>query len=362
MEIFEEDIKLKLNKLLNKKSFYNPQMKIVRNLNIEIYKNFAKENYKFLDLLASIGANSIRIKKSIPYLEVYSNDVSREAIEYLKLNAKINDVKINILNENAKNLKCKLNEKFNIIDIDPFGSPISFFPYILDFLSKETLLSLTATDIATLAGKYSDKCLMRYGIFCYENDMEREIAIRNLISETINFFSAFEYISNVVFSFSEKHFAKVYIILKKSSIKKIEKNLRENINFISFCKACLNKKIGIHEKCEICNEKFSHFGPTYIGKLFDEKYIEKSIKNVENPEVRKIFEKALNDIAEDYTIPPISFNTHLLAKKLKTNVKSINFLIQKLKEKNLKASKSYLDSKSIRTSYFEELIKIFKNS
>ncbi|MEM5830543.1 MAG: hypothetical protein QXL82_03485 [Candidatus Aenigmatarchaeota archaeon] len=360
MEIVEENIKLLLEKPLYKKAFYNPQMKIVRNLNIEIYKNYAKNNYKFLDLLASIGANSIRVKKSIPNLEVYSNDISKEAISLLEKNAEINNVKINIFNENAKYLKCKLKEKFNIIDIDPFGSPIKFFPYIIDFLSKETLLSLTATDLGTLYGKYSDACLSRYGIFSIDNDMKNEIALRNLISYSVRYFSAFNFSFNVIFSYSEKHFAKVYILLKKSSKKRIHRKIRENMGFISFCPKCLYKSTNIEKKCVFCNSDLEIIGPTYIGKLFDENFISNAIKNAEYLDVKKIFEKSLKDYAKDYSLPPTTFNTHLLAKNLKTNVKSIENLINSLKEIGVKASKSYLDSKSIRTEDFKSLIEIFK--
>ncbi|MEM5827942.1 MAG: hypothetical protein QW197_00315 [Candidatus Aenigmatarchaeota archaeon] len=360
MEIIEENVKLLIEKPLYKKAFYNPQMKIVRNLNIEIYKNYAREGYKFLDLLASIGANSIRVKKSLPFLEVYSNDVSKDAINLLKENTKINEVKINVFNENAKNLKCKLMEKFNIIDIDPFGSPIKFFPYVIDFLSKETLLSLTATDLGTLSGKYSDACLARYGIFCAENDMKNEIALRNLISYSIRYFSSFGFSFEIIFSYSEKHFAKTYILLRKTSKKKVQKKLKDNIGFISYCPQCLYKTLEIEKECKYCGSKMKIIGPTYLGKLFDEKFLSKAIKSVEHSDVKKIFEKSLNDFAEDYSLPPTTFNTHLIAKNLKTNVKSIEILIKSLNEIGIKASKSYLDSKSIRTKDFKSLIEIFK--
>lgn len=359
--MIEENIRILIENPLAKDAFYNPAMKIVRNLNVEIYKNYAKDGYKFLDLLASVGANSIRIKKDLPFIEVYANDVSKKAVELLKNNAKINEVQINILNYNAKNLHCYLKEKFEIIDIDPFGSPIKFFPYVLNFLSKKTLLSLTATDIATLSGRNSETCLMRYGIFCVKNDMEREIALRNLIHKTITFFSSFQYLPKIVFSYSDRHFAKVYLVLEKSSKKKIEKMLKENVGFISFCENCLNKKIGIHEKCEICNSSFKIIGPTYLGKLFDKNFVRKSLENTKYLDVKKIFTKALEDFSEDYTLPPISFNTHLIAKKFKKNVRSIEYLRNELKNLDIKASKSYLDPKSIRTFDYKSLREIFLN-
>lgn len=360
MEVKEEDAVFYLENILDKKAFYNPQMRIVRNLNIEIFKNYAKENYKLLDLLSSIGTNSIRIKKSLPFLEVFSNDISKKAVDYLKKNAKINKVKINIFNENAKNLKCVLNEKFEIIDIDPFGTPITFFPYIIDFLKKETLLSLTATDIATLSGKYSEKCLMRYGIYCCETDMERELAIRNLISKTITFFSSFNFSSNVLFSYSEKHFVKIYVLLKKHSKTKIQKELKNCLGFLSFCENCMNKKVGIYEKCEICNKNFFNIGVTYVGKLFDENFIKNAYENSKFKDVKKIFEKAMKDFCEDYTIPPITFNTHLFSKKFKKSPKSIESIVNYFRKQNLSASKSYLDGKSIRINNFKFFIENYE--
>lgn len=352
MIIEEEGIKLEIPKILEKIAFYNPQMKIVRSLNIEIYSAFNFKN--FLDLLASLGANSLRVKKELN-LEVFANDISKEAVELLKKNAELNNLKINIFNENAKFLHCKLKEKFDIIDIDPFGSPTKFLPYILNFLKKETLLSLTATDTATLSGKNPNTCLRRYGIFNVFSDMSKEISVRTLLTFVILFFSKYNYLAKPIFSYSEKHFVKVYVLLKKSGKRKIDEFLK-NVSAISFCKNCLNKKVGIYEKCN-CNNNFSHIFPIYIGKLYDEKIVEKVYLNSKYPYTKKIFEKALNDNASG-----LVFDTHTLAKKLKTSIPSINGIIEKLKEKGIEASKCYLSSTCIRTSSYEELVKIYKSS
>jgi len=349
MKIEEEGIILELPNLLYKKAFYNPQMKVVRSLNIEIYSAIYK-NAKFLDLLASIGANSLRIKKELNF-DVYANDISKEAIEYLRKNCEINKLEINIFNENAKFLDCKLKEKFDIIDIDPFGSPSKFLPYILNFLKKRTLLSLTATDIKTLA----ENPLKRYGIFCTETDVPREIAVRNLITFSLLFFSRYNYISFPIFSYSEKHFVKVYLLLEKTGKKKVENFVKSNIFALSFCKNCLNKKIGIYEKCE-CNSNFFHIFPFYIGKLFDENVVRKAYENSRYSYTKKIFERALKDFVEDYTVPATCYNTHLLAKKLKKRVLSIEEIC-----KNIKASKNYLFPTYVRTNEFEKLKNLFIN-
>lgn len=349
MLIKEGKAEFEIKDFLLKKEFYNPAMSIVRDLNVLITSIFSNKNSKYLDLLSSIGANSIRIAKEVG-IKVYANDISKDAIEKLKLNAQKNNVNIEILNFDAKCLFTNLKEKFDFIDIDPFGSPIYYLPFITKFLKKNSILSLTATDTATLFGLKPLTCLRRYGIFCNKNDFEREVGIRVLITSSFLLLSKYKILAIPIFAFSEKHFVKIYF--KIDFGKEKINNFLKNFGSISYCMNCLNKEIGIKEKC-VCGKEFNHIYPIFIKSYIDKNILEKIENELENRKYFQNYEKIKKTIEtlknEDLNVPWY-FDLHLVAKIYKTKCIAINEICEKLNKKGFYASKCFLNSKAIRTN------------
>ena len=82
---------------------------------INFIKEYFEEPIKVLDIGTGSGAIAISIKKEIDG-EVYATDISKEALEVAKENAKINEVDINFINTN---LYDGINEKFDVIVSNP---------------------------------------------------------------------------------------------------------------------------------------------------------------------------------------------------------------------------------------------------
>ena len=80
--------------------------------------NFIKEYFdkpKVLDIGTGSGAIAISIKKDIDSI-VYATDISKEALEVAKENAKRNNVDINFINTNIYD---GINEKFDVVISNP---------------------------------------------------------------------------------------------------------------------------------------------------------------------------------------------------------------------------------------------------
>ena len=107
--------------------FYNSNFIVNKNVLIPRFEteelvlntiNFIKEYFdkpKVLDIGTGSGAIAISIKKDIDS-EVYATDISKEAIEVAKENAKRNNVDVNFINTN---LYDGINEKFDVIVSNP---------------------------------------------------------------------------------------------------------------------------------------------------------------------------------------------------------------------------------------------------
>ena len=107
--------------------FYNSNFIVNKNVLIPRFEteelvlntiNFIKEYFnkpKVLDIGTGSGAIAISIKKEIDSI-VYATDISKEALEVAKENAKRNKVDINFINTN---LYDGINEKFDVIVSNP---------------------------------------------------------------------------------------------------------------------------------------------------------------------------------------------------------------------------------------------------
>ncbi|MDR2835131.1 MAG: peptide chain release factor N(5)-glutamine methyltransferase [Bacteroidales bacterium] len=87
------------------------------------YKN--KENYKILDICSGSGCIAIALKRNIPNSEVCAIDISSEALEICKKNAKFQNTEIKLAEYDIlSNKKFPFSEKFDIIISNP--------PYVLE--------------------------------------------------------------------------------------------------------------------------------------------------------------------------------------------------------------------------------------
>lgn len=59
--------------------------------------------------------------------------------------------------------KCKKEQRFDAIDLDPYGCPSKFLDSAVQAIKDGGLLLVTATDMAVLAGNSPETCYSKYG-------------------------------------------------------------------------------------------------------------------------------------------------------------------------------------------------------
>jgi len=74
------------------------------------------------------------------------------------------------------------NEKFHVIDLDPYGSAHPFVPSAIAAIQNGGLLCVTATDMAVLAGAYGEVCYTKYDAVPLKAPFIHEQAIRILLN------------------------------------------------------------------------------------------------------------------------------------------------------------------------------------
>jgi len=182
--------------------FYNPVQEFNRDLSTAVIQAHAAQNLDVmkhepgevcddgitvLEALAASGLRSIRFAKEIRGLKsIVANDWSKQATESIRRNAVHNKVEdmVTAHNGDASLLMYKhkqVKDRFNVIDLDPYGSPTPFLDSAVQAVSDGGLLCVTATDMAVLCGNSPETCYTKYGAIALKTRSCHEFALRILL-------------------------------------------------------------------------------------------------------------------------------------------------------------------------------------
>lgn len=344
--------------------FYNPKMELNRDISILAIQTFQKElsqRINVADVFGGSGIRGIRYKKEIDNIgNVAVNDINPLANEFTKINALHNNIDIKednfeIFSHEANNFLRMTRGEFDVVDIDPFGTPSFFVDSVAASIKRNSLLCLTATDTSALCGTYKAPCIRKYNAKPYKSEYCHENGIRILAGFTALTFAKYKKYIDIKLSHSTEHYMRIYMEIKKGS-KATDESL-ENIGYISHCKNCLNREFSYGlgsstiDRCPVCGEKMVHAGPMWLGKIEDKDFIKGMLGLLDvkelntKDEIRSLLEKCLNEAECN----PSSYDIHEISRCLKISAPKINKVMDDLKKKNYYAKRTHFSPTSIKT-------------
>jgi tRNA (guanine26-N2/guanine27-N2)-dimethyltransferase len=205
--------------------FYNPAMRLSRDLHVAFAKQFDFSGI-MLDGLAASGIRGMRLNLEAG-VNVEFCDSSRMATETIAENLKMNGIKSKIFNERVEDLL--QDRKYDWIDIDPFGTPAPYLEAALNGLNDGGILGVAATDTAVLCGAKPSICKKRYGAVSMRRVAAKEVGVRILLSGIHNIASGMGKGIEPLLCYSEGHHLRVFVRLgerKDIALKWITKDMR----------------------------------------------------------------------------------------------------------------------------------------
>jgi tRNA (guanine26-N2/guanine27-N2)-dimethyltransferase len=348
-------------------AFFNPSAKMSRDISILAYKAFVHDaNSKgrtFADAFCGLGARGVRVAVEIPEItEVHMNDINPYAIGLAKQSAELNFVtdKCNYsVNEVCKFLithSTRNQERFGLIDLDPFGSPARYVDCILRAIRDSGLISVTATDTAVLCGVYGNVCLRRYYGRPINNSYSNEIAVRLMASLLALTAARLEMTIYPLFAHNYLHYIRLYLKVKLSSSE--ANKVYDNLGYLGHCFKCGNRNI-LSEymknvPCNICGTNLRTGGQLWIKKLFDKDFIKKmigsAIQDDASDKAKQRVKNILYTCLNENDDIPYYFIVDEIASKLKTSPESVANIIGKLLAAGYKASTTSLSTRGVKTN------------
>ncbi len=337
--------------------FYNPAMRMNRDLSVVVIASFAKTNpeYTCLDALAASGIRGLRIANEV-CLNTTMSDWEDVSFELIKKNIELNNLSnCSAIKRNANVVM--LDNSFDIIDLDPFGSPSPFLDAACR--SAKRLLCITATDTAPLCGAHKKAGIRNYAAVPLKTEYYPEMGVRILMGAVARTLAKHDKAMIPLLSYASAHYVRLFAAVKKDI--KAADGCLENMGFVSHCFGCGAREwryglaVHIADKCPVCGHARSLAGPLWLGRLHDSDFCEELLEEIE----KRGFKEALKLIAtcRDELDIPMHYDYHRLCKSLGITAMPTDELILALRERGFQASRTHFSGISFKTDAVVEEIK-----
>jgi len=148
-----------------------------------------EEGIKVLDAMSATGLRALRYALEVPEIGlVVANDRDPDAVQAIRRNIDLCGIpagKIQTVESDAVNLmlsRAGAGDLFDVIDLDPFGTPAALLSSAIHALKPGGMLAVTATDLRVLCGNQPEVCFSRYGSMSLRSPYSKEMAIRILLN------------------------------------------------------------------------------------------------------------------------------------------------------------------------------------
>ena len=341
--------------------FYNPAMELNRDISvaaITVYRKNIDHDITVCDAFGGTGIRGIRYAKEIEGIEnAIVNDLNPLAVELAGENINLNHLEnVIVCKEDANMILRKCKGKFDVIDIDPFGTPSPYLDSAAASLRAGGMICVTATDTSALCGTYSEPCIRKYSSVPLKTEYCHENGLRILAGFVARTFSKYKKFIDVKFSHSTEHYMRIYATIGKGAAN-TDESLR-SLGYVAHCKGCLYRIVikglapSIPEKCPVCGGNLNIGGPLWCGDMYEADFVTAMINTVKslslNTENKAI--KLFNTCLEEANAPQTHYEIHKVCKNLKTSAPPILDVMDKLREEGFFVSRTHFSPTSLKTN------------
>lgn len=331
--------------------FYNPAMARNRDLSVLLVEAYAQHRGRQIDVadvLAGAGARSLRLANEVNAdLTVHANDGDPRAIEAIREGMALNGVAPERLQVNHAHAHGFLaGRRFDVIDLDPFGSPTPFLDAATAALRHDGLLCLTATDTGALSGTYPRVCKRRYGARpLHQAPWRAEVGLRILAATAIQAAGRHDRAATPVLSVCNGHWMRVVVQVQDG--KKAADGLRQRCGWVT-----ADPKTGLarqHEDPRTIGPGEAYGGPMWLGPLHDGDLVERMAacatdKQLADPHTDRL----LDMLVQEAHLPAFWFDRGRLQSRF-GDAPRRDDLIGALRDAGFKAGRTHMDPQGIRT-------------
>ncbi|XP_051528168.1 tRNA (guanine(26)-N(2))-dimethyltransferase [Myxocyprinus asiaticus] len=295
-----------------------------------------EQGLRVLEGLSASGLRSVRFALEVPGLKnITANDYSAKAAALIARNAEHNNVS-HILQASQRDASMVMyeakgrKERYDVIDLDPYGSPSSFLDAAVQAVSEGGLLCITCTDMAVMAGNSGETCYSKYGSMSIKSKYCHEMALRIILHSLDQKAAVYQRYIEPLLSVSVDFYIRVFVRVRTGQA--MVKNSASKQALVYNCVGCgafhlqrMGKRTsqGKHMKysaatgppvgsnCEHCGQRHQLGGPIWAEPLHDITFVQKVLGAVSGNPTRfrtsKRIEGVLSMVTEELRDVPLYY-------------------------------------------------------
>jgi len=286
-------------------------------------------------------------------------DIDSEAVELAKANLARNDL---TGTTEQRNVNALLHESmFDVVDLDPFGTPIPFADAA--FATTRNLVCVTATDTAPLCGAHLQSGIRKYSAVPQNTDYHPEMGLRTLLSALIRTAARYDVAAQPICSHVSRHYARTYLELDHRAT--AADSLLENLGFVHHCEDCLVRRHefghypqSVPEKCPVCeSSRTLTAGPLWLGTVKDSEFVS-NVRAQLSPEMGTASRAdRLLSTLESELDTPTHYDQHRLCKQWGVPANSMDEFITDIRNAGYEASQAHYSGTAFKTDATVEQIR-----
>ncbi|MBN3301995.1 TRM1 dimethyltransferase, partial [Amia calva] len=311
-----------------------------------------EEGLRVLEGLAASGLRSVRFGLEVPGLRsITANDCSARAAALIARNAQLNRLQ-GLLTASQRDASMLMyeargrKERYDVIDLDPYGSPAPFLDAAVQAVSEGGLLCVTCTDMAVMAGNSGETCYSKYGSVSIKAKYCHEMALRIILHSVDQRAGVYQRYIEPLLSVSVDFYIRVFVRVHSGQAR--VKSSASKQALVYNCVGCgsfhlqrMGKKTsqGNHMKysaatgppvgpnCEHCGHKHQLGGPVWAEPLHNLEFVGRVLAAVSgNPSrfgTSRRIEGMLSMVTEELQDVPLYYTLDSMSSTLHCNTPSL---------------------------------------
>jgi len=332
--------------------FFNPAAKLNRDVSVAIAAVTRPKTY--LDALAGTGARAVRVsREAAPEAMVTMVDFNEASLSVAAQNVRKNRVgkRCSLVHSEVNRFlysRFERDEKFDAVDVDPFGSPAPYLQAALVASADRGTLSFTATDAAVLCGVYPEVALRRYGAAAPRSEFVHETAVRILAGFAARIGGINDIGVRPIAAHSTLHYLRVYLRVERGATRADES--QKNLGYVTQCNGCYSRFSGDGPlaRCPKCSTKVRSAGPLWVGKLCDEKALTQAAAFCAK---QKWTDAAgtVSSLSGVDAFPPFSYSLERAASRIGRSSVPVEVVMERLRSSGFKCVRQPFEELSLKT-------------
>ena len=333
--------------------FFNPEQELNRDLTVAALRAYADREPRAEQYLDATAASGIRgVRAAADGWQVTLADVDPDAAALAEANLARNGLDGEVENRDANALLHDSDWVFDVVDVDPFGSPIPFADAA--FANARDLVAVTATDTAPLCGAHFESGIRRYSAVPRNTEYHAEMGLRILLSALARTAARYDVGVTPILSHVSDHYVRTYLELSQRAT---DANAAiDELGYVHHCPECRHRTVedGLiahpPATCPNCDgDQVLSAGPVWLGPTHEAAFLESTAAALEDSMGTATRAERLLDRLQAELAVPMHYDQHKLYKQWGDPAIGMDEFLARLREAGFEASRTHYGGTTFKT-------------